>query len=135
LDIFSYGVECSKIQTFAAWSAAIVQDNYVIPTINAVYSFAAALDVTLREKCGSDYKELCSNFLNTDNINNVVMEKMETLTFKDPSDFNFRYIDREGNTGMDLIYYDGTVLRTVSKYRQNAIGVCRNLKRAADFTL
>lgn len=63
------------------------------------------------------------------------MEKMETLTFKDPSDFNFRYIDREGNTGMDLIYYDGTVLRTVSKYRQNAIGVCRNLKRASDFTL
>ena len=110
---YRYGVQCSKIQTVAAWFAAIKQDNYVLPTINAVYSFAAALDMTLKEKCGSNYAEVCSNFWMTDNINNVIMEKMETLTFKDPSDFNFRYIDREGNTGMDLIYYDGSSLRTV----------------------
>lgn len=111
---YRHGVQCSNIQTVAAWSAAITQDNYVIPTINAVYSIAAALDATLKEKCGPAYTVVCNDFLSMDNVNNVIMEKMETTTFKDPSDFTFRFMDREGNTGMDLIYYDGSTLKTVN---------------------
>lgn len=78
-----------------------------------MYSFAVALDVTLKEKCGANYRRVCSDFMNMDNINTVIMEKMETIAFKDPSDFTFKYMEREGNTGMDLVYFDGSNLKTV----------------------
>ncbi|XP_052073189.1 uncharacterized protein LOC127711239 isoform X2 [Mytilus californianus] len=125
-NFYMHGVQCSNIQTVAAWSAAITQDNYVIPTINAVYSFTAALDATLKEKCGPAYTDVCNNFLTMDNVNNVIMEKMETTTFKDPSDFTFRFMNREGNTGMNLIYYDGSTLKTVGEFAGASLQISDN---------
>ncbi|XP_033749036.1 uncharacterized protein LOC117333723 [Pecten maximus] len=94
-------------------SPAFSQDNYVVPTINAVYAFTAGLDSLLKEKCGQDYDGLCTAFLTMDNMNEVLMEKMEGISFVDPTGSTFRFLDREGNTGLDLFFYDGTTTKLV----------------------
>lgn len=44
------------------------------------------------------------------------MDKMESISFRDPLGNNFEYIDREGNMGMDVIYLNNDDLATVSIY-------------------
>ncbi|XP_069135753.1 LOW QUALITY PROTEIN: uncharacterized protein [Argopecten irradians] len=94
-------------------SPSFSQDNYVVPTINAVYAFTAGLDALLQEKCGPDYDGLCTAFLDMDNMNDALMEKMEGISFVDPTGSTFRFLDREGNTGLDLFFYDGTSTKRV----------------------
>ncbi|XP_060080414.1 uncharacterized protein LOC132559805 [Ylistrum balloti] len=94
-------------------SPSFSQDNYVVPTINAVYSFTAGLDALLKEKCGPDYDGLCTAFLTMDSMSETLMEKMEGISFVDPTGSTFRFLDREGNTGLDLFYYDGTTTKLV----------------------
>lgn len=82
--------------------------------INAVYSVVGAIDALLKDKCGFDYNGICSAFSNLENLNELIMEKMETITFKDPLNRDFRYIDREGNAPMELLYWDGLNMDVVS---------------------
>lgn len=74
------------------------------------------MDAVLKDKCGQNYKGICAAYSSTPNINQVIMDKMESITFRDPLGNNFEYIDREGNMGMDVIYLNNDDLTTVSIY-------------------
>lgn len=74
------------------------------------------MDAVLKDKCGQNYKGICAAYSSTPNINQVIMDKMESISFRDPLGNNFEYIDREGNMGMDVIYLNNDDLATVSIY-------------------
>ncbi|OWF48090.1 uncharacterized protein LOC110453540 [Mizuhopecten yessoensis] len=94
-------------------SSVFSQDNYVVPTINAVYAFTAGLDALLKDKCGPDYDGMCTAFKTMDDMSEALMEKMEGISFVDPTGSTFRFLDREGNTGLDLFFYDGATTKLV----------------------
>ncbi|KAJ8312619.1 hypothetical protein KUTeg_009992 [Tegillarca granosa] len=97
-------------------AAGYTQDNYVVPTINAVYAYVAALDATLKEKCGVGYNGICTAFSTTPNINDVVMAKMEDIGFLDPSGTQFNFLDRKGNTGLDVFFNSGGTTSVVGEF-------------------
>ncbi|KAK6190589.1 hypothetical protein SNE40_002421 [Patella caerulea] len=103
------------------------QDNYVLSTIDSVYSIVGAMDATLKEICGEDYTSICSNYSNNPNINSIIQQKLNTLSFQDPSGHSFRFVDREGNLPFDVLRYDGT------KY--NVVGGSRGATIQYDSTL
>ncbi|KAK3084836.1 hypothetical protein FSP39_019949 [Pinctada imbricata] len=97
-------------------STLFSNDTYVIPMINAVYSVVGAIDAVLKDKCGSDYNGICSAVSNLENLNELIMEKMETITFKDPLNRDFRYIGREGNAPMELLFWDGVNMEVKGEF-------------------
>ena len=86
-----------------------------------MYSVAGAIESLLKDKCGDNYDGICSAFANTENINDLIMEKMETITFKDPLNNDFQFIDREGNSEMELLYWSGNSLSVVRKLIHNPL--------------
>lgn len=100
----SYNTHCRQPYAPLTSAPGFAQDDYVIPTINAVYSLVGALDAVLRDTCGQNYQGICAAFSATPDINQVIMDKMERLTFIDPLGNNFEFIDREGNMGMEVMY-------------------------------
>lgn len=91
------------------------QDNYVLPIINAVYSFIAAAHDTLKVQCGENYDGVCTKFYTDPNTNKILYSKITNVGFQDDSGSTFQFIGKEGNTGREITLYDGSQMTTVSK--------------------
>ena len=81
----------------------IHQDLRVIPTMNAVYALAEGIHQTLQAKCGVNYTSVCPDFIGDDDTNDQIMEKMDTLSFRDPVGNGFRFVEREADRA--LVFY------------------------------
>lgn len=56
---------------------------------------------------------MCSDFAALPNPYNAVIDKMESVAFIDPIQHRFQYVNREGNTGLNLVYYKGSASNVV----------------------
>lgn len=109
-----YTLDCGTIQPFEN-SGDFYVDNYVLAIINAVYTFVGAAHETLIEQCGASYSGVCGQFYSDPNTNTILYGKLTDVTFKDESDTTFSYTGKEGNTGREILLYDGSTLTKVYK--------------------
>lgn len=92
---YKYAVACQNPNTRRIGRDLVMQDIYVIPTMNAVYALAEGIHMTLQQKCGANYSGLCSSFISDTNTYDMIMENMDTESFEDVTNMIFRFIERE----------------------------------------
>ncbi|KAK7481552.1 hypothetical protein BaRGS_00027201, partial [Batillaria attramentaria] len=110
-----YNRDCSNGEQITT-NGGFESSNFVLSTMNAVLSVAAALDVTLQEFCGQNYTHECSAFLKSDDAYNRFVANLKVVSFTDPSSRLFRFLEREGNVVYDVLRFDGTSYNIVGNY-------------------
>ncbi|XP_041349145.1 uncharacterized protein LOC121368478 [Gigantopelta aegis] len=110
---YNYRLACgTNLQDFSADQVS----NFALPTINAVYAVVDALDKTLRQFCGDSYDGLCTDFQNANDVETVLLQNMNRVSFVDLASNTFQFRDREGNADYDIIRYTGSQYQTVGSY-------------------
>lgn len=111
-------------------------DNYVLPTINAVYSFVWAVHETLKIQCGQDYtQKVCTKFYSDPNTNTIILTKMRESVFRDDSGANFEFTGKEGNTGREIVLYNGLQTSKIADFAGASVHfIDDNLQRMFDQT-
>lgn len=101
--------------------------NFMLSTMNAVFSVAAALDGTLQEFCGQNYTDECSAFLQSDEAYNKFVAHLKIVAFTDPSSRIFRFLEREGNVVYDVLRFNGARYDVVGSYGGASLVLNTNL--------
>ena len=88
---FSYPRSCTDpADSPAVWADGYKQDPSVFPTLLSVYAIAGALDLVLKELCGESYSGLCQEFMDSDDVMEMMVEKMNEVTFTlDNTEFKY----------------------------------------------
>lgn len=79
-----------------------------------MYTFVAAAHETLKIQCGENYEGVCSKFYSDPSTNSILLQKMKEVSYIDQSGTTFTFIGKEGNTGREIVLFDGTQTRKVS---------------------
>lgn len=69
----------------------------VFPVVAAVHAAAYAIDETLKHYCGTGYSGICSNFQTAANKGQVLLQKLDEVTFEVESGKIFRMKDKSAN--------------------------------------
>lgn len=120
---FSYSFDCGTVQSITDSSSFHV-DNYVLPIINAVYTFVAAAHETLKEQCGETYDGVCSKFYSDPETNSILYSKLTEVGFQDESETTFNFIGKEGSTGREIVLFDGSQMTKVCRKFILCLHVC-----------
>ncbi|KAH3888875.1 hypothetical protein DPMN_012917 [Dreissena polymorpha] len=112
---YRYSTSCGPLQKLTS-SPIFYQDNYILPIINAVYSFVQAAHHTLREQCGDNYNGMCARFYTDVDTNSILYDKLKTIGFSDDSRSTFSFIGQEGNTRREIALFDGAKMRTFADF-------------------
>ena len=78
-----------------------------------MYTFVAAAHDTLVEQCGENYDGVCGDFYSDPNTNTILYGNLTEVAFQDESEMTFSYTGKEGNTGREIVLFDGTTLTKV----------------------
>lgn len=90
--------------------------NFLLSTMNAVFSVAAALDGTLLEFCGRNYTQECFAFLQSVDMYDKFLAQLKIVSFTDPTSRLFKFMEREGNVMYDVLRFNGNDYTTVGSY-------------------
>ena len=91
------------------------QDNTVQTTINAVYAYAGALDLALKEVCGENYDAICDDFVPL-SAASVISEKLAQVTFTDDSGTSFEFTNGANELGFMLRRLESGAFLPVSNW-------------------
>ncbi|KAL3856574.1 hypothetical protein ACJMK2_011309 [Sinanodonta woodiana] len=111
-----YALDCRIPLAPISSNPLFVQEDYVIPIINAVYSWAAAIEATVREKCGDTYNGVCTSFLKDNNTNSILLYNLQKVSFMDLNGDLFTFKNHEGSTGHEIHLYDGNQYKKVGEF-------------------
>ena len=97
------------------------QDFFLLNVFNSVYAVASALDSVVVDVCGQNYTGICDEFKSSDDIREMLMDKLEEVEFEDPSGAIFEFTDkRENQQGYTFYRFDdvgdATEVRTYDVY-------------------
>lgn len=88
---WTYASGCNK-QT-----AVFEQGRWVLPVIDAVFSFAQAVHRTLQETCGSNYTSVCQSFSRAADVHSRILANLAPVNYLYPSNQPFSFIGRESS--------------------------------------
>ncbi|WAR03383.1 GRM7-like protein [Mya arenaria] len=132
---YSYQRDCTPSLDNIVDSPDFHEDNYILPIINAVYTYIAATDETLKIQCGENYSGVCAKFYTDPNTNTILYSKLTDVSFQDDSGSTFQYIGKEGNTGREITLFDGSTMTKVADFAGASINILsRNLVQLFDNT-
>ena len=95
--------QCTSISENIVSQSDYIQDDGILHVINAVYAAAVGIDKTLRQVCGNGYTTVCEQYRNLPDRDEMLMQKIESARFMDPSGKNFSFTARgDGNKGYQL---------------------------------
>ena len=115
---YNYKSSCgTDLQHFSANHVS----SFALPTINAVYAVVDALDKTLRQFCGDGYDGLCAAFEKANNVETVLLQNLNRVSFVDLAKNTFQFLDREGNADYDIIRFTGSQYQVVSKLNDKTV--------------
>ena len=88
---FNYPRACTDpADNPAVWADGYKQDPNVFSTLLSVYAMAGALDLVLKELCGESYSGLCQEFMDNDDIMELMVEKINEVSFTlDNTEFKY----------------------------------------------
>lgn len=75
--------------------------------INAVYASALGIDAALKHYCGEGYRGVCQEFRNAPDKTNILLQKIQSSTFKDDTGQQFEFNNREGSADYVVYNYQG----------------------------
>lgn len=79
-----------------------------------MYSFAAAARDTLNIQCGTNFTDVCAKFYSDPDTNTILLNRMREVSYIDPSGNQFHFTGKEGNTGREIVLFDGVQMKKVS---------------------
>ncbi|XP_053375883.1 uncharacterized protein LOC123533310 [Mercenaria mercenaria] len=131
---YRYSSNCGPLKDITT-SSSFYTDNYVLPIINAVFTFVRAAHETLEIQCGENYIGVCAKFHSDPNTNTILLQKMKEASFYDLSGTTFSFIGKEGNTGREIVLFDGSEMRKVADFAGASINIMdRNVRAMFDTT-
>ena len=108
---FNYPRACTDpADNPAVWADGYKQDPSVFSTLLSVYAIAGALDLVLKELCGESYSGLCQEFMDNDDIMELMVEKINEVSFT-LDNTEFKYENGQFMSGYSVRrLFDGNML-------------------------
>ncbi|GAB1608013.1 Metabotropic glutamate receptor 3, partial [Argonauta hians] len=92
------------------------QNRQVVPTMNAVFSLAKGVQMTLQEKCGPQYTDVCDRFRTDPDTRQMIMSNMDKMAFTTVDGSRFRFDDREVEASVNVIQIHNGAVRPIAEY-------------------
>ncbi|CAI9740511.1 Metabotropic glutamate receptor 3 [Octopus vulgaris] len=92
------------------------QNHQVVPTINAVFSLAKGIQMTLQQKCGVSYKGICDKYLTDLDTRQTIMSNMDRMALTTINGSSFRFTNREVEGVVEVSYVNNGVIRNMAEY-------------------
>ncbi|XP_067683891.1 uncharacterized protein [Haliotis asinina] len=119
---YMYNNTCASPPAPLSASTNFAQSNFILATINAVYAATYTLDATLKELCGDDYNGICPEFSNANDLTARLVDNLRLTSFDNMGN-SFRFLNREGNSGYEILRFDGINYQIVGSYEGAALQV------------
>ncbi|GFS18551.1 metabotropic glutamate receptor 3 [Elysia marginata] len=97
LNRMGYSDQCSPALSDIILQPSYQQDQGVAFVMDAVYAAAFGLHETLKKKCRENYSGVCQAYHTDQNRHKMLKDELKDVSFKDPLDEHFQFVNRSGN--------------------------------------